>query len=80
MTNIAGRALPDLTGMILLNSPEEVKRTVTQDQPLASIENGTAPVIVDVPSQWEYELEHVTGAQHLPFFPLIRSRRGVNVR
>jgi rhodanese-related sulfurtransferase len=43
---------------------------MTQDQLLASIEKGTAPVIVDVRSQSEYESGHVPGALHLPFYAL----------
>ncbi len=43
---------------------------MTQDQLLASIEKGTAPVIVDVRSQSEYESGHVPGALHLPFYAI----------
>ena len=43
---------------------------MTQDQLLASIVNGTAPVIVDVRSRWEYESGHVPGALHLPFYAM----------
>ena len=37
------------------------------DELLASIDNGTAPVIVDVRTQGEYDFGHVPGAIHLPF-------------
>ena len=43
---------------------------MTQDQLLASIEKSTAPVIVDVRSQSEYQSGHVPGALHLPFYSL----------
>ena len=43
---------------------------MTQDELLASIEKGPAPVIVDVRSQSEYESGHVPGALHLPFYSL----------
>ena len=43
---------------------------MTQDQLLASIQKNTAPVIVDVRSQSEYESGHVPGALHLPFYSL----------
>ncbi len=43
---------------------------MTQDQLLASIEKSTAPVIVDVRSQSEYESGHVPGALHLPFYAM----------
>ena len=41
---------------------------MTQDQLLAGIKQGTAPVIVDVRTQGEYESGHVPGARHLPFW------------
>lgn len=37
-------------------------------QLLELIKNRTAPVIVDVRSQWEYESGHIPGAQHIPFY------------
>ena len=42
----------------------------TQDQLLAGIQNQTAPVIVDVRSDGEYQSSHVPGALHLPFYSL----------
>ena len=35
---------------------------------LARIDAGTAPVIVDVRSQWEFNRGHVPGARHIPFW------------
>ena len=43
---------------------------MTQDKLLASIKNITAPVIVDVRSQSEYESGHVPGAVHVPFYAM----------
>jgi len=43
---------------------------MTQDQLLAAIKQGNAPVIVDVRTQGEYESGHVPGAQHLPFYAM----------
>jgi rhodanese-related sulfurtransferase len=43
---------------------------MTPDQLLADIKQGTAPVIVDVRTQGEYESGHVPGAQHLPFYAM----------
>jgi rhodanese-related sulfurtransferase len=43
---------------------------MTPDQLLRSIENHTAPVIVDVRTGGEYESGHVPGAQHLPFYAM----------
>ena len=44
--------------------------TMTQDQLLTAITQGTAPVIVDVRTQGEYESGHVPGARHLPFYAM----------
>jgi rhodanese-related sulfurtransferase len=43
---------------------------MTQEQLLAAIKKGTAPVIVDVRSRWEYGSGHVPGALHLPFYTM----------
>ena len=43
---------------------------MTPDQLLANIKQGTAPVIVDVRTQGEYESGHVPGAQHLAFYAM----------
>lgn len=43
---------------------------MTQDELITSIEKNTAPVIVDVRSQSEYESGHVPGALHLPFYAM----------
>jgi hydroxyacylglutathione hydrolase len=34
----------------------------------ARIDAGTAPVILDVRSEWEFERGHVPGATHVPFW------------
>lgn len=44
---------------------------MTPEQLLASIETRTAPVIVDVRSQSEYDSGHVPGAVHLPFYAIL---------
>ena len=41
---------------------------VSPDELLASIKSGTAPTIVDVRTQGEYDSGHVPGAIHLPFY------------
>lgn len=43
---------------------------MTQDQLLTVIQKKTAPVIVDVRSESEYQSGHVPGAVHLPFYSL----------
>lgn len=44
---------------------------VTPDALLASIRSGSAPVIVDVRTQREYDRGHVPGAIHIPFYALL---------
>jgi len=43
----------------------------------ALVQGGQAPAILDVRSRWEFELGHVPGAEHLPFWqtPWKRPRR-----
>ncbi|HXI04068.1 MAG TPA: rhodanese-like domain-containing protein [Candidatus Saccharimonadales bacterium] len=40
---------------------------------LSEIRSGTAPTIVDVRSQGEYDTSHVPGAVHVPFYTLLGS-------
>ena len=51
---------------------------MTQDQLLAAIKQGTAPVIVDVRTQGEYESGHVPGALHLPFHAVWSRHNEIN--
>jgi rhodanese-related sulfurtransferase len=44
---------------------------VTPQALLATIDAGTAPVIVDVRTRREYEAGHVPGAIHVPFYTLL---------
>ena len=41
---------------------------ISPNELFASIKNGTAPTIVDVRTQSEYQSGHVPGAIHLPFY------------
>ncbi len=43
---------------------------MTQDQLLTEIQNQTAPVIIDVRTESEYQSGHVPRAIHLPFYSL----------
>ena len=44
---------------------------------LASIGAGTAPVIVDVRTRWEYDRGHVPGAIHVAFYTLFVRQDGI---
>ncbi len=41
---------------------------MSPDELFASIQNGTAPVVVDVRTESEYKAGHVPGALHIPFY------------
>lgn len=43
------------------------KTTMLGEDLLKEIEAGSAPLIIDVRSEWEYRRGHVPGAVHLPF-------------
>ncbi len=43
---------------------------ISQKPLLASIQDGTAPVIIDVRTGGEYAKGHVPGAVHIPFYSL----------
>jgi rhodanese-related sulfurtransferase len=44
--------------------------SITQDDLLRQMQEGTAPLIVDVRSQGEYDRDHVPGAVHIPFYSI----------
>ncbi|WP_447970122.1 rhodanese-like domain-containing protein [Nitrospira sp. M1] len=55
---------------LLVSCSKKGLSDMTAEQLLASIETHTAPVIVDVRSQNEYDSGHVPGAVHLPFYAI----------
>ena len=54
----------------LLSCAGNASTHMTQNQLLSAIEKKTAPVIVDVRSEREYQSGHVPGAIHLPFYAI----------
>lgn len=44
--------------------------SMTGDELLKRMQEGTAPLIVDVRSQGEYDRDHVPGATHIPFYSI----------
>ncbi len=42
----------------------------TRETLLAQMQEGTAPLIVDVRSQGEYDRDHIPGAVHIPFYAI----------
>src|SRR5574337_942555 len=43
---------------------------ITRDELLKQMQEGTAPLIVDVRTQKEYDRDHVPGAVHIPFYSI----------
>ncbi|WNM59192.1 rhodanese-like domain-containing protein [Candidatus Nitrospira allomarina] len=62
----------------LVSCSEKGLHDMTPEQLLASIETHTAPVIVDVRSQSEYDAGHVPGAVHLPFYAIWSRHKKIN--
>lgn len=48
----------------------EERSTTTADRLVAQIESGSAPLVLDVRSKWEFARGHVPGAVHIPFWTL----------
>jgi rhodanese-related sulfurtransferase len=44
--------------------------TITREDLLRQMQEGTAPLIVDVRSQGEYDRDHLPGALHIPFYAI----------
>jgi rhodanese-related sulfurtransferase len=44
--------------------------SITRDDLLRQMQEGAAPLIVDVRSQGEYDRDHVPGAVHIPFYSI----------
>ncbi|MBA3966487.1 MAG: rhodanese-like domain-containing protein [Nitrospirales bacterium] len=56
--------------VLLVSCSEKGLPDMTPEQLLTSIETHSAPVIVDVRSQSEFDSGHVPGAVHLPFYAI----------
>jgi rhodanese-related sulfurtransferase len=48
---------------------------ITRDDLLQLMQEGNAPLLVDVRSQGEYDRDHVPGAIHIPFFSVVSGLR-----
>jgi rhodanese-related sulfurtransferase len=55
-------------GFAMLFSIAGCATSMTRDELLLQMQEGTAPLIVDVRSQGEYDRDHVPGAVHIPFY------------
>ncbi|HEX9019735.1 MAG TPA: rhodanese-like domain-containing protein [Nitrospirota bacterium] len=57
-----------LFSVLLLLSLSGCATGITRDELLRQMQEGTAPLIVDVRSQGEYDRDHVPGAVRIPFY------------
>jgi rhodanese-related sulfurtransferase len=64
-----------ITGMLLMSvglsmGSAGCATSITRDELLTLMRDGTAPLIVDVRSQGEYGRDHVPGAMHISFYSM----------
>ena len=57
-----------VSGFAMLFSIAGCATSMTRDELLRQMQEGVAPLIVDVRSQGEYDRDHVPGAVHIPFY------------
>jgi rhodanese-related sulfurtransferase len=63
-----GQASMKALALMLAISLSSCAAGMTRDDLLKQMQLGTAPLIVDVRSQGEYDRDHVPGAVHIPFY------------
>ncbi len=54
-------------------------RTILEYFKSEQLESGTAPLIIDVRSRWEYQRGHVPGAVHIPFWAMLFHLAAISV-
>jgi rhodanese-related sulfurtransferase len=59
---------PYLPLVVLLFTATGCATAITRDDLLMQLQKGTAPLIVDVRSQSEYDRDHIPGAIHIAFY------------
>jgi rhodanese-related sulfurtransferase len=64
-----------LTGLALSAVSSGCATGVTRDGLIKLMQEGSAPLLVDVRSQGEYDRDHVPGAVHIPFFSVVSGLR-----
>jgi len=53
---------------------------ISREELLREMQEGTAPLVVDVRSSREYDRDHVPGAVHIPFTNISAGVKGLGVR
>jgi rhodanese-related sulfurtransferase len=66
-----------LTGLALSAVSSGCATGVTRDGLIKLMQEGSAPLLVDVRSQGEYDRDHVPGAIHIPFYSVVSGLRGL---
>jgi len=62
------RFFPGLVAVLISLNAAGCASSIARDSLLEWMQEGTAPLIVDVRSQGEYDLGHIPGAVHVPFY------------
>jgi len=74
---IAGMLL--MSGVALSMGGTGCAANITRDELLRRMQEGYAPVIVDVRSQGEYGRDHVPGAVHFPFYSVGAGLKNIGI-
>lgn len=73
-------ALTRITATVLLLGLAGCAAGMSRDELLREMQEGNAPLIVDVRSQDEFDRDHVPGAVHIPFYSVTSSLRQATVQ
>jgi rhodanese-related sulfurtransferase len=66
-----------LAGMALSAAASGCATGVTRDGLIKLMQEGSAPLLVDVRSQGEYDRDYIPGAIHISFFSVVSGLRGL---
>lgn len=73
-------SLRTLMVMVLLSGVSGCGASMSREELLKGMQDGDAPLIVDVRSQTEYDRDHLPGAIHIPFYAVgagLREKKAV---
>ncbi len=66
--------------LALLHSLSGCAAGISREELLKEMQEGNAPLIVDVRSQREYDRDHVPGAVHIPFTSISSGLKGMSTQ
>jgi rhodanese-related sulfurtransferase len=68
-----------MSGVVLSMGSTGCAANITRDELLRWMQEGYAPVIVDVRSRGEYGRDHVPGAVHIPFYSVGAGLKNIGI-